>query len=52
MLVTPEGTRSLSSKWKTGFYHVAVLANVPVALGYLDYKKKQVWVKSFIPVAI
>lgn len=48
MLVTPEGTRSLSSKWKTGFYHVAVLANVPVALGYLDYKKKKAGVGKIV----
>jgi 1-acyl-sn-glycerol-3-phosphate acyltransferase len=48
MLVTPEGTRSLSTKWKTGFYHVAVLANVPVALGYLDYKKKEAGVGKMV----
>ncbi len=40
VLVTPEGTRSLVTKWKTGFYHVAVGAKVPVALGYLDFKNK------------
>ncbi len=40
VLVTPEGTRSLVTKWKTGFYHVAVGANVPIALGYLDFKNK------------
>ncbi len=40
VLVTPEGTRALRTKWKTGFYHVAVGANVPIALGYLDYKNK------------
>jgi 1-acyl-sn-glycerol-3-phosphate acyltransferase len=48
MLVTPEGTRSLCTKWKTGFYHVAVLANVPVALGYLDYKKKEAGVGKMV----
>lgn len=48
MLVTPEGTRSLRTKWKTGFYHVAVLANVPVALGYLDYKKKEAGVGTVV----
>ena len=48
MLVTPEGTRSLSTKWKTGFYHVAVLANVPVALGYLDYEKKEAGVGKMV----
>lgn len=40
VMVTPEGTRSLRTKWKTGFYHVATGANVPIALGYLDYKNK------------
>ena len=48
MLVTPEGTRSLRTKWKTGFYHIAVLANVPVALGYLDYKKKEAGVGKVV----
>ena len=40
VLVTPEGTRSRAEHWKTGFYHVAKQAGVPIALGYLDYKKK------------
>ncbi len=40
VMVTPEGTRALRTKWKTGFYHVAVGANVPIGLGYLDYKNK------------
>lgn len=40
VMVTPEGTRSLRTKWKTGFYHVAVGAGVPIGLGYLDYKNK------------
>ena len=40
VMVTPEGTRSQRTKWKTGFYHVAVGAKVPIALGYLDYKNK------------
>ncbi len=37
---TPEGTRSLRTEWKMGFYHAAKLANVPILLGYLDYKTK------------
>lgn len=41
VLVTPEGTRSARSKWKTGFYHVAHQAGVPIALGYLDYSNKE-----------
>jgi len=38
--VPPEGTRSKVKYWKTGFYHIANLAQVPIALGFLDYGKK------------
>jgi 1-acyl-sn-glycerol-3-phosphate acyltransferase len=48
VLVTPEGTRSLRTKWKTGFYHVAVGANVPIGLGYLDYKNKKAGVGKLV----
>ncbi len=40
ILITPEGTRKYVPRWKTGFYHVAKGANVPIILGYLDYEKK------------
>ena len=40
IMVTPEGTRSAVKKWKTGFYHIALGADVPIVVGYLDYKKK------------
>ncbi len=40
VLVTPEGTRGRAEKWKTGFYYVAVGAEVPLVLCYLDYKNK------------
>jgi len=39
--ITPEGTRSYVQKWKTGFYHIAVKANVPIVLGKIDYKRKE-----------
>lgn len=39
--VTPEGTRKYSSNWKKGFYYIAVTAKVPIALGILDYGKKE-----------
>lgn len=40
VIVTPEGTRSPREEWRTGFYHVARAANVPILLGYLDYQKR------------
>lgn len=40
LMVPAEGSRKRVDKWKTGFYHIAKRANVPVLLGYLDYKNK------------
>ncbi len=40
LAITPEGTRSLSTKWKRGYYYIAVKAGVPILLTALDYKKK------------
>lgn len=40
IMVTPEGTRSYAPRWKTGFYHIALGAGVPVVIGYLDYRLK------------
>lgn len=41
MIVAAEGTRKLVTQWKRGFYHIASKANVPILLGFLDYKKKE-----------
>lgn len=38
--IAPEGTRSNAKYWKTGFYHIAHQAAVPLALAFLDYKRK------------
>ncbi|MEZ5897043.1 MAG: lysophospholipid acyltransferase family protein [Parvularculaceae bacterium] len=38
--IPPEGTRSKVRYWKTGFYHIAHGAGVPIALGFLDYRRK------------
>ena len=40
--VTPEGTRSYTERWKTGFYRMAVGAGVPIELARIDYGKKEV----------
>jgi 1-acyl-sn-glycerol-3-phosphate acyltransferase len=41
LVITPEGTRGKRKQWKTGFYYVALKAQVPLALGYLDFETKQ-----------
>ncbi|MEN8171481.1 MAG: lysophospholipid acyltransferase family protein [Chloroflexota bacterium] len=45
--IAPEGTRKYVDHWKTGFYHIAVKAKVPVALGFLDYEKKSCGVGGY-----
>jgi 1-acyl-sn-glycerol-3-phosphate acyltransferase len=40
MLVPPSGTRKRVMHWKTGFYYIAMGAQVPIVLGYLDYGRK------------
>lgn len=40
LVIPPEGTRSRTEYWKSGFYRIAVGANVPVVPGLLDYRTK------------
>ena len=40
LIVPPEGTRSGTRYWKTGFYYIALKAGVPVVMSYMDYSKK------------
>ena len=41
LVVPAEGTRSYVAQWKSGFYHIARSANVPIVLGYLDYARRR-----------
>jgi 1-acyl-sn-glycerol-3-phosphate acyltransferase len=40
LVVPPEGTRSATRHWKTGFYYIAVQAQVPIIMAYMDYPRK------------
>ncbi len=40
LLIPAEGTRSYVKEWKSGFYHTALGAKVPIVMGYLDYGNK------------
>ena len=37
LTIAPEGTRSKVAQWRTGFYHIAVGAGVPIVVGLMDY---------------
>ena len=50
LTIAPEGTRSWKNHWKTGFYHIARRANVPVCMGFMDYPSKTIGLnKTFMP---
>lgn len=44
--ISPEGTRSDSGYWRTGFYYIALGAGVPIMLGFADYRHKVVGISS------
>lgn len=46
--VTAEGTRDLCREWKSGFYHVAKGAGVPILCGFLDYGKREAGIGKVI----
>lgn len=39
--IPPEGTRSRAECWKSGFYHIALGAKVPVVPAYIDFGGKR-----------
>jgi len=47
VLVPPEGTRRKVSEWKTGFYHIANNAKVPILMGYVDAENKEAGFADF-----
>jgi len=40
LVVPPEGTRSKVRYWKTGFYYIALGAQVPIVMSFMDYGNK------------
>lgn len=46
--LSPEGTRQYTESWKTGFYYLAVGANVPILPVALDYKTKEIRFLSLV----
>lgn len=46
LIIAPEGTRKPVERWRTGFYHMAKGADVPIVLVSLDYQKKEIGIVS------
>ncbi len=48
IVLSPEGQLAKTNHWKKGFYYMANRANVPIIVGYIDYKKKEIGIKGVI----
>ena len=48
LALAPEGTRSRTEYWKSGFYRIARAANVPVALAYVDFPRREIGVGAYL----
>ncbi|MET3106306.1 1-acyl-sn-glycerol-3-phosphate acyltransferase [Oxalobacteraceae bacterium GrIS 2.11] len=44
LAIAPEGTRSFVPHWRSGFYHIALSAKVPLVCAFIDYEKKEIGV--------
>ncbi|KAA3638175.1 MAG: acyltransferase [Proteobacteria bacterium] len=42
LAMSPEGTRSRLKYWKSGFYHIACGAGVPIVMATLNFAEKQI----------
>jgi 1-acyl-sn-glycerol-3-phosphate acyltransferase len=47
LVVAPEGTRSYVEGWRTGFYHVAHEAGVPLGLAHIDFAARSVGIGAY-----
>jgi len=48
LALAPEGTRRLTDAWRSGFYHVTHGAQVPLALAFFDFGRREVGVEHFL----
>jgi len=51
LALAPEGTRAYVDGWRSGAYHVAVQAGVPVGLAYFDFGRKRVGLTCFVQLS-
>ena len=48
LVIAPEGTRSAAPRWKSGFWHVARAAGVPIGLAFIDYAHREVGIGAWM----
>ncbi len=48
LIIAPEGTRRLTPGWKSGFYRLALEADVPLGLAFIDYSRREIGVVDYL----
>lgn len=48
LVVAPEGSRSRGNHWKSGFYHMALRAGVPIGLATIDWGRREVGLGGYL----
>ena len=51
LAIAPEGTRRRIDHWKSGFYRVALAANVPLGLAFIDYSRREVGIEAWLSLS-
>lgn len=51
LALAPEGTRNYRPNWRSGFYHIAMAARVPLAIAYIDYATRVVGVVDHLELS-
>ena len=51
LIMAPEGTRRRTEGWKSGFYRIALAAEVPVALGFIDYARREAGILAYLTLS-
>lgn len=48
LVIAPEGTRNTAEGWRSGFYHLAMAAQVPIGLAYFNFERREIGVTTFL----
>jgi 1-acyl-sn-glycerol-3-phosphate acyltransferase len=48
LVITPEGTRSRTDHWKSGFYYLARYLDLPLGLAFIDYEHREVGIGAWL----
>ncbi len=51
LAIAPEGTRRYTPYWRSGFYHIALTAKVPLVCAFIDYDKKEIGILQPVELA-